>query len=165
MYCRLHRCVRHDRCIFGCLVSANHHEVYGDGLIDIRRIPAHSLQDLVSALLEQLPEKSSPVVITVKPERPTPNPARTNGHRAVNQGPVYDPAIVFVLELGTILAMRDGESIAIVGRAVADALHTVVRDASNIHPLLLARAVYYLLQLLNASQVSLNDVHALPCCR
>ena len=122
----------------------------------IRQIPAQSLQNLVIALLEQLPEKTSPVVITVKPERPTPNPARTNGYRTTSQGPVYDPAIVFVLELATVLAMRDTESIAIVGQSVADALYTVVRDAANIHPLLLSRAVYYLLHLLNASQVSLE---------
>lgn len=123
-------------------------------LICIRQIPAQSLQSLVSALLEQLPEKTSPVVITVKPERPTPNPARTNGYRKTNQGPVYDPAIVFVLELATVLAMRNAESIATVGQAVADVLYTVVRDATNVHPLLLSRAVYYLLHLLNASQVS-----------
>ena len=118
-------------------------------------MPTRSLQELVSTLLEQLPEKSSPVVITVKPERPSPNPPRTNGHRIVNQGPIYDPAIVFVLELATVLAMRDAESIAILGQAVADALHTVVRDAANVHSLVLSRSVYYLLRLLNASQVSL----------
>ena len=121
-------------------------------------MPTRSLQNLVNALLEQLPEKTSPVVITVKPERPMPNPAKTNGYRTTNQGPVYDPAIVFVLELATVLAMRDAESIATVGQAVADALYTVVRDATNVHPLLLSRAVYYLLQLLNASQVSLEWV-------
>ena len=121
----------------------------------IRKMPTRSLQALVSALLEQLPEKSSPVVITVKPERPSPSSPRTNGHRTIHQGPIYDPAVVFVLELATVLAMRDAESIATMGQAVADALHTVVRDAANVHPLVLSRAVYYLLHLLNASQVSL----------
>ena len=124
----------------------------------VRQIPTWSLQNLVNALLEQLPEKTSPVVITVKPETPVANPAKTNGYRTTNQGPVYDPAIVFVLELATVLAMRDAESIATVGQAVADALYTVVRDATNVHPLLLSRAVYYLLHLLNASQVSLEWV-------
>lgn len=102
-----------------------------------------------------MPENSSPVVITVKPERPPAGPARTNGHRTIHQGPFYDPAIVFVLELATVLAMRDAESIATVGQAVADTLYAVVRDAAHAHPLLLSRAVYYLLLLLNASQVSL----------
>ena len=111
----------------------------------------------MGALLEQLPEKSSPVVITVKPERPSPDTPRTNGHRTINQGPLYDPATVFVLELATVLAMRDAESIAALGQAVADALHTVVRDAAKVHPLVLSRAVYYLLHLLNASQVRLSN--------
>ncbi|KAL8793694.1 MAG: hypothetical protein Q9195_003743 [Heterodermia aff. obscurata] len=131
-------------CINACAMSA----VFSGVL----QMPAHSLQNLVSALLEQLPEKTSPVVITVKPERPAANSARTNGYRTTSQGPVYDPAIVFVLELATVLAMRDAESTATVGQAVADALYTVVRDAANVHPLLLSRAVYYLLLLLNASQ-------------
>lgn len=118
-------------------------------------MPTQSLQALVGVLLQQLPEKSSPVVITVKPERPSPNPQGSNGHRTIHQGPIYDPVIVFVLELATVLAMRDAESIATMGQAVADALHTIVRDAANVHPLVLSRAVYYLLHLLNASQVSL----------
>ena len=119
-----------------------------------RAIPAEALNDLVDALLEQLPEQSSPVVIVVKPDRPTTTPARTNGHPA-NQGPTYDPALVFVLELATILAMRDTGSIVAVGKPVSDALYNVVRNAAKVHPLVLSRAVYYLLHLLNASQVLL----------
>ena len=122
-------------------------------------MPTESLQDLVSALLKQLPEKSSPVVITVKPERPSPPTPSTNGHRRISQGSIYDPAIVFVLELATILAMRDADSIEAVGQAVADALYTVIRDATSIHPLVLSRAVYYLLNLLNASQVRTIHVY------
>lgn len=158
MYRGLHQCMRDECRFFRRAVSWKSLKVFRYLLKCIRRIPAQSLQSLVSALLEQLPEKTSPVVITVKPERPTPNPGRTNGYRTANQGPVYDPAIVFVLELATVLAMRDAESIATVGQAVADALYTVVRDAATVHPLLLSRAVYYLLHLLNTSQVSLEWV-------
>jgi len=115
-------------------------------------MPSESLNDLVNALLEQLPEQSSPVVIVVKPDRPPTSPAKPNGHRA-HQGPSYDPAHVFVLELATILAMRDAETIVAVGKPVSDALFNVVRNAAKVHPLVLTRAVYYLLHLLNASQV------------
>ena len=59
-----------------------------------------------------------------------------------------------MLELATILAMRDPETIAVVGKLVSDALYNTVRNAANVHPLVLTRAIYYLLHLLNASQVS-----------
>lgn len=115
-------------------------------------MPSESLNDLVNALLEQLPEQSSPVVIVVKPDRPPTSPAKPSGPRA-HQGPSYDPGLVFVLELATILAMRDADTIVAVGRPVSDALFNIVRNAAKVNPLVLTRAVYYLLHLLNASQV------------
>lgn len=117
-------------------------------------MPARSLDVLVQALLEQLPEESSPVVIVVKPDRPNPAPARTNGHRATSQGLLYDPSVVYILELATIIAMRDEETIELIGQVVANALQNVVRDASNVHPLVISRVVFYLLHLLNRSQVN-----------
>ncbi len=121
-----------------------------------RAMPAKSLDALVRALLEQLPEESSPLVIVVKPDRPNPTPARTNGHRAPPQSLIYDPSVVYILELATIIAMRDEETIALIGQGVADALQNVVRDASNVHPLVISRVVFYVLQLLNRSQVISN---------
>jgi brefeldin A-resistance guanine nucleotide exchange factor 1 len=63
---------------------------------------------------------------------------------------------VYILELATIIAMRDEETIALIGQGVADALQNVVRDASNVHPLVISRVVFYVLQLLNRSQVISN---------
>lgn len=117
-------------------------------------MPAKSLNALVQALLEQLPEESSPVVIVVKSDRPNPAPVRTNSHRTTSQGLLYDPSVVFILELATIIAMRDEETIELIGQAVADALQNVLRDASNVHPLVISRVVFYLLHLLNRSQVN-----------
>lgn len=117
-------------------------------------MPPQSRQSLVRALLKQLPEPSSPAVIVVRPDRTAPAPIRTNGHRANPSKPAYDPSVVFILEMATIMATRDHDAVALIGQAVADALQTVVRDATNVHPLILARAVYYLLYLLNESQVS-----------
>ena len=118
-----------------------------------RAMPPESRQCLVLALLKQLPEPSSPAVIVVRPDRPGPAPIRTNGHRPNPLTPIYDPSVVFVLELATIMATRDHTSVALMGQAVADSLQNIVRDAANVHPLVLARAVFYLLFLLNASQV------------
>ena len=120
----------------------------------LREMPPPSRQSLVRALLKQVPEPSSPAVIVVRPDRPGPAPIKTNGYRVDPLKPTYDPSMVFVLELATIMATRDHESVTLMGQAVADALQTAVRDVANIHPLALARAVFYLLYLLNASQVS-----------
>lgn len=117
-------------------------------------MPARSLNALVQALLEQLPEESSPVVIVVKSDRPNSAPIRTNGHRTTSQGLLYDPSVVYILELATIIAMRDEATIELIGQVVADALQNVVRDASNVHPLIISRVVFYLLHLLNRSQVN-----------
>lgn len=117
-------------------------------------MPPQIRQSLVRALLNQLPEPSSPAVIVVRPDRTGPAPIRTNGHRANPSKSAYDPSVVFVLELAVIMATRDHGSVALMGQPVADALQTVVRDAANVHPLVLARVVFYLLYFLNASQVS-----------
>lgn len=121
-------------------------------------MPPEGREGLVHALLKQLPEQSSPVVIVVRPDKPAPAPIRTNGHHQNRSGPAYDPSVVFVLELSTVLATRDAESVALMGQAVADALQGVVRDAANVHSLILSRAVFYLLYLLNASQVRHSSV-------
>ena len=123
-----------------------------------RAMPPQSRQSLVRALLKQLPESSSPAVIVVRPDRSGLAPIKTNGHRAnLSKHAAYDPSAVFVLELATLVATRDHESVTLMGQAVADALQTVVRDAANLHPLVLARGVFYLLYLLNVSQVSLQS--------
>lgn len=116
-------------------------------------MPPEGRESLVRALLKQLPEQSSPVVIVIRPEKPAPAPIRTNGRRSNASTPAYDPSVVFVLELSTILATRDPESVTVMGQAVADALQAIVRDAANVHPLILSRAVFYLLYVMNASQV------------
>ena len=135
-------------CTVDCIQACSMSLVFANVLA----IPPFSLKNLVHALLEELPQESSPVVIVVKPNRPTPAPVKINGHRTDSRGPVYDPSVVFILELATILAMRDEDSIAIVGEAVADVLQNVIRNAANIHPLVVSRAVFYLLHLLHASQ-------------
>lgn len=114
-------------------------------------MPTDAIKLLVQALLDHLPKESSPIV--VKPDRPTSGLIRTNGHQSTAHGISYDPSVVYLLELATIIALRDSDTIAAVGESVADALQNVVRDASNIHSLIVSRAVFYLLHLLNASQV------------
>lgn len=118
-------------------------------------MPASSVRLLASALLSELPEESSPIVIVVKPERPSSATAKVNGHRNARGGPLYNPNILWTLELATILTLRDQETIEASGESLTASLQNVVRDAPNLHPLIVSRVVYYLLNLLRGSYVSI----------
>lgn len=128
-------------------------------LIRIRGLPPLASLLLVQALLEQLPEGTSPVVIVVKPDMPSAALPRSNGTRTSPHGSVYDPAIIYLLELATLIALQSEESVTVVGPAVAEALQNLVRDAANMHPLIASRATLYLLHLLSVSHVSRH----IPC--
>ncbi|KAI9724141.1 MAG: hypothetical protein M1812_000860 [Candelaria pacifica] len=114
-------------------------------------MPLESVKSLVTSLLDLLPEDSSPIVIVVKPEMPPPTVAKTNGQRPRPKGPVYDPTVVYVLEFSTMLSVIRQETVEAVGQVVAEALQTVLRDAANVHPVIVSRTIFYLLNLLHAS--------------
>ncbi|KAF2103590.1 Sec7-domain-containing protein [Rhizodiscina lignyota] len=135
-----------------CVNACGFDEIFAN----ISRMPVDSLKPLLTSLLLQIPEDMSPRVIVVKPDLPPPSPARPppNGPVKVRHGatgPAYNPQLVFVLELCTIIALRDEQTIEVFGKDIADALQTIIRDAANYHPSVTSRAVYYLLALLNAS--------------
>ena len=115
-------------------------------------MPPETRQRLVQSLLKHLPEPSSPVVLVARSDQPRPVPIRTQSHRETTSDQAYNPSLAFILEFSTILASRDRDSIALIGEAVADSLQNIVRDTSNVHPLVLSRALYYLLYLMNSSQ-------------
>ena len=135
-------------CTVDCINACRFEEILGN----VSELPVASLKSLTLSLLSQLPEAESPRVIAVKPELPALTPLRPNGMKAnVAEPPVYDPAVVYVLELATILALRDEETITVLGADVAQALETVIRDSDRLHPVSLSRTVFYLLSLLRAS--------------
>ena len=119
---------------------------------DVRTLPSKPLAALTHALLDQIPEESSPAVIVVKPEQGSPNP-RVNGQSQSLTTPSYDPSIVYILEISTMFAIRDEASTATIGQDVAEALQNIVRNAANNHSLIVSRAAFYLLSLLSASHV------------
>ena len=102
-----------------------------------------------------LPEDSTPRVIVVKSEMPAPTPVRPNGTKAPSSQPIYDPALVGLMELATVLSTGSGDIVAALGKDVADALQSALRNAESLHPVAVSRLSYYLLTLLKASNVSL----------
>lgn len=114
-------------------------------------MPIDSLQHLVEALLAQLPDDPSSIGFSVKSENDA--PALSNGQSS-KSGPVYDPAMVYLLELCTVLALRDQETVKALGADVAEALQNVLRHAASYHFIMISRTLLYQLHLLHASYVS-----------
>ncbi|KAJ5558509.1 hypothetical protein N7535_008723 [Penicillium sp. DV-2018c] len=133
-------------CTVDCVTACSIPEI----LRNIQSLPLSSLEMLVEALLSSLPEENAPAVIVVKPERPTPISRPANSRADPNQ-PKYDPAMIFVLELATVLTLRDEKTLEVLGENLATTLQTLVRDAKNLHPLAVSRVVSYLLNLLRLS--------------
>jgi brefeldin A-resistance guanine nucleotide exchange factor 1 len=136
-------------CTVDC-VNACH---MGDVFANISNLPEESLEALVEALLGEIPEDNgSGIVITVKSDTAPASPP-PNGQKSRQAGPVYDPAMVYILELCTILALRDDGTIELLGKRVVDVLQAVLRDVTSYHPTLAARATFYLFKLLQAGYV------------
>lgn len=124
----------------------------GTNRCHFRSLPTSSVALLVESLLAQLPEETAPAVIVVKPERP-PNPSRLANGKVDPNRPSYDPSMIYILELATILTLRDRETLETLGEGLSIALQSFIRDARNVHPLALSRVVYYLLEQLRLSHV------------
>lgn len=110
---------------------------------------------MVDALLDQIPEDSgSAVVVSMKSDNvPSTSPATATNPR---NSASYDPSLIYVLELSTILAIRDDHTVKLLGGRVVDALQAILRDLGIHHPITIARTTFYLFRLLQASYVSFS---------
>ncbi|GAB7355078.1 hypothetical protein MBLNU459_g5665t1 [Dothideomycetes sp. NU459] len=136
-------------CTVDCINACRIDEVF----VNISKMPVESLKSFSAAILSHVPEdEASPRVIVVKPQLPAPTPLRPNGQKAPQPArPIYDPAFVCLLELATVLAMRDEQTMLALGKDVAESLQSAIRDSDRLHPVAVSRASYYLLNLLKAS--------------
>lgn len=132
-----------------CIMDCHFEEILGN----VSELPVQCLKALTAALMESLPIDDERVrVIAPKTEISAPTPVRANGTQPAAEPPaVYDPALVYVLELATILALRDEETITALGSEASRALEDRIRDPQRLHPVALSRVVFYLLSLLRAS--------------
>ncbi|KAF1985058.1 hypothetical protein K402DRAFT_358088 [Aulographum hederae CBS 113979] len=134
-------------CTVDCITECSFEEIFSN----ISDMPLEALKSLMASLLELIPEDASPQVIAVKPDLPAPSPVRPNAPKPRPNPALYDPTVVFVLELATLIALRDEETVEALGKDVADTLQSAIRQASKLHFVTISRAVYYLLKLLRAS--------------
>ncbi|RAL63945.1 hypothetical protein DID88_003133 [Monilinia fructigena] len=110
-----------------CTVDCVNACYLGDIFANIVNMPVGSLRPLLQALISQLPDDPSSVVISVKSEVEPPS-SPTNGINGTLSGPVYDPSMVYILELCTVLATRDNETIDAFGADVAEALQKCYKE-------------------------------------
>ncbi|KAI5798899.1 hypothetical protein EDC01DRAFT_716687 [Geopyxis carbonaria] len=134
-----------------CTVDCVNACFLGDVFANIIEMEASVLGPLIDALLRQVPDLDSEEsnVVVVKPDSMPSSPV--NGNGVVKKGPVYDPALVYVLEFTTCLVLRDAETTVMHGKALATILTGVIRNAGRVHPLIVSRTVYYLFSLLESS--------------
>jgi brefeldin A-resistance guanine nucleotide exchange factor 1 len=136
-------------CTIDCIAACG----IADVLENMKSLPLPSLVSLVTSLLSELPEESTPAVIVVKPERPTsmPTASRVSSGKLDHSGLSYKPGMVYTLELATILALRNEGTVEALGEDLAASLQSILRDASSVHPLVISRVVYYVMNLLRLS--------------
>jgi golgi-specific brefeldin A-resistance guanine nucleotide exchange factor 1 len=76
---------------------------------------------------------------------------RDNSAPMNNQEPVeeilYDPSLVFLLEMATSLAIRDEESMRNLSPELAVYCTEILRQRKHLHPILVERTLIYLLAL------------------
>ncbi|RYP17307.1 hypothetical protein DL765_004598 [Monosporascus sp. GIB2] len=130
-----------------CVMTCN----LGDVFAQISTLPVDSLQSLVTALLDELPddESSDEPSITVKPDSVPSSPS--NGAEPRPKKPFYDPKIVYILELCTVLALRDAETVERLSKGVAKVLQDILREPARYHTSLVSRTAFYQFNILKAS--------------
>lgn len=149
MHGRLCKCLLHGGCLCKCCVRYLRTLIVTEANL-YSVLPVEALESLVEALLLQLPDDPSTIVMSVKSEADN---GVINGQKSTTSGPVYDPSVVYLLELCTVLALRDAETTNALGADVAEALQNVMRNASAYHSTMVSRTILYLLHLLHASYV------------
>lgn len=85
----------------------------------------------------------------------------TNGLKPAQTSVAYDPAVAYIMEFSTVLALRDEATIQLVGKRVIEALQGVLRDSGRYHCIVVSRASFYLFKLLQVSYVRVPEDR--PC--
>ncbi|KAH6703350.1 ARF guanine-nucleotide exchange factor 2 [Verticillium dahliae] len=130
-------------CSVDCVNSCHMATVFAN----ITELGASELAHLVDGLISSLPEEPNPAVMTVKSDHVPTAPQLEPKLGTLS----YDPAMVFSLELMTGLALRDQETLQVLGKQVMDTLQAILRDANQYHAMIVSRTSFYLLTLLHAT--------------
>ncbi|RKF65669.1 Uncharacterized protein GcC1_117003 [Golovinomyces cichoracearum] len=130
-------------CTVDCISTCFMDDVFSN----ILKLPIKNLEVLVKALLERMPNDPSSMIITVKKEAEV----STESLKTPTKGPVYDPALVYLLEFSIQIALQNNDTVTAMGGDVSRALFNFLRNPSHYHWILVSRAVFYLLTLLRAS--------------
>lgn len=95
------------------------------------------------------------MVAVIKAEPGSPNPSKANHQQGASN---YDPSTIYLLELASMIAIKNKAIGEAVSKDVVEVLQDVVRSSNSLHPLIVSRAAFCLLHVLNANYVSLESI-------
>ncbi|KKA28301.1 hypothetical protein TD95_003031 [Thielaviopsis punctulata] len=131
-------------CTVDCVNQCQMQEIFSN----IQKMDIESLSTLIETLLKHLPEDGS-TVIAVKSDQPQGH--HVSGAKIGDSEIKYDPSTIYILELCTVLSLRDEDTIKDVARPVSEALFSVLRDVKRNHHIVVSRCVLYLFRVLRVS--------------
>lgn len=111
----------------------------------------------MASLLRQLPDMDGedPNIVVVKPDYYPPADIDT----ATPKEPIYDAAVVYILEFATCLVLKDTRATEAHGKALADMIMSIIRNSFRVHHIVVSRSIYYMFSLLESSyELSLLNV-------
>lgn len=113
---------------------------------EYRKLKPDASKALMAALLENITiDASDDADLTTPTKVKADIPAPMNGQEAKDKP--YDPSTLFLLEMGTALAIRDKESMRNLSAKVAGYCTEILRQRKHLHPIQLERSLIYLLSL------------------
>ena len=131
-------------CTYDCLSACPLDGIFNN----IMHLPEDASIALVHALLEGVPTETTPVVAVIRPDLGIPNP-RSREYSIVTS--TYNPSMIYSLELASMIAIENKDHGGVVSKDVVEVLQDVIRSSNGNHPLVVSRAAFYLLHVLNAN--------------
>jgi brefeldin A-resistance guanine nucleotide exchange factor 1 len=145
--------IERTMCTVDCMRSCHFEEVSRNLMYvafeyaDFRKLGSDASKALMTALLESVTidasEDSRPISPTATAKADVTAPINDQESKAK----AYDPSILFLLEMGTSLAIRDEESMRNLSAEVAGYCTEILRQRKHLHPIQLERSLIYLLAL------------------
>jgi brefeldin A-resistance guanine nucleotide exchange factor 1 len=116
-----------------------------------------SLKGVITSFLGEIGEDGQTDVMTVKSVTSTADGDHVSSSASDGiavDAPIYDPSLVYILELCTVLSCTGGVTTGEVAKPVVATLTQLLRSPGRVHPLVVARASFYAFELLKHSHVS-----------
>jgi brefeldin A-resistance guanine nucleotide exchange factor 1 len=140
-------------CTMDCISSCHLEDVFNN----IAKMQPESLKGVITSFLGEIGEDGQTDVMTVKSVTSTADGDHVSSSASDGiavDAPIYDPSLVYILELCTVLSCTGGVTTGEVAKPVVATLTQLLRSPGRVHPLVVARASFYAFELLKHSHES-----------